>query len=42
MEEASDSAKVMVEDLKKHPWKLVYKTKDEDGQKKKRKWFFFF
>ncbi|HNV85695.1 MAG TPA: MlaD family protein [Candidatus Omnitrophota bacterium] len=36
---ASGNMKEMTEDLKRHPWKLVFKGKD-DTQKKKR--FFFF
>jgi len=41
MGEASDNMKAMTEDLKRHPWKLVFKGKENDPTKKKKHFFFF-
>lgn len=42
MSEASDNMKAMTEDLKRHPWKLIFKGKEQDDQRKKKKHFLFF
>jgi len=36
---SAENMREMTDDLKRHPWKLVFKSKDET---QKKKWFFFF